>query len=150
MLACVKEKFHGGDCVYLQAEILDPGACNKILAAVQHGPDKAMREAGSDDWSSVSYIGLQRVLAIYNEGATKYGPNNWRKGLKFSDTWNHLMRHLINYMLRKQNSTSAIKGEDDLAKAAWGLLTLMDMEETHPEMDDFFLENPIESRLTQC
>lgn len=92
-------------------------------------PTGASREQGANDWTSMSYIALRRLTAIYTEGAERYGTSNWRKGLPYSDTVNHLMEHLTKWL-------SGDRSEDHLAKVAWGAFTLMEHEKTHPEMDD--------------
>jgi hypothetical protein len=86
-------------------------------------------DANSVRYDLVSPIGLRRLAATYAEGAAKYGDHNWRKGMPFSDTLNHLMRHIDLFR-------SGDASEDHLAHAAWGLFALMDYQETKPEMDD--------------
>lgn len=91
----------------------------------------AVRSADANGvrYDLVSVVGLRRLASTYAEGAAKYPPHNWRNGFPFSDLLNHLQRHVE---LFKAGDTS----EDHLAHAAWGLFTLMDFQETMPEMDD--------------
>lgn len=89
----------------------------------------AIREQGANDWTALSWIALRRIAAIYTEGADRYGTNNWRQGLTFSDTVNHLMEHLTLYLLGDRSA-------DHLAKVAWGCMALMEFEQTHPELND--------------
>jgi hypothetical protein len=94
------------------------------------------REFSNHPYHTISWLALQRVTdVVYQEGSENYGPNNWRKGLPFSDTLNHLMNHLVRWEL-KQLGQLAQDDEDDLAKVMWGVMTLMECEITHPELNN--------------
>lgn len=86
----------------------------------------------------LSPIALKRVAETYGEGAVKYGDHNWRQGMPFSDTLNHCLAHLSEYM---RGDTS----EDHLAHAAWNLFALMHFEETHPELNDIKVDDLVKS-----
>lgn len=73
--------------------------------------------------------GLRRLAQTMAEGAKKYSDHNWRSGMPFSTTLNHLLRHIFLY---EKGDTS----EDHLAHAAFGLFALMQFEKDHPECDD--------------
>jgi len=80
----------------------------------------------------ISPIGLRRLAAIYDEGAKKYGDNNWRKGLPFSDVLHHALNHLNLWQ-------SGDRTEDHLAKVAWGMFAIMEFEKTHPDQNDIVI-----------
>lgn len=107
---------------------VDPG--HVVLRQFATG---AVRDADADArrYDLISPHGLDRLAATYAEGAAKYDDHNWRKGMPFSSTLNHAMRHLT---LWNSGDTS----EDHLAHAAWGLFALMEFEATRPELDDRF------------
>jgi len=86
-------------------------------------------EADSVRFDLISPIGLRRLAETYQEGAEKYGDNNWKKGFPASDTLNHTIRHIYLWLLGD-------RGEDHLAHAAWGLFAVMHFEETNPTMID--------------
>lgn len=83
---------------------------------------------------------LIELAKVYGYGAGKYAPNNFRKGYKWSLSYNSLLRHVL----------ASEEGEDidpesgllHLAQAAWHCLTLIqfyfDKESgAHPEeLDD--------------
>jgi hypothetical protein len=92
-------------------------------------------DANDTRYDLVSEIGLRRLAETYAEGAKKYAPNNWRKGLPISDTLNHVLKHLNQW---KGGDSS----EDHLAHAAWGLFAIMEFEETKPELMDVFSRIP--------
>ena len=70
------------------------------------------------------HLALQYLCdVVYKEGAEKYGRDNWRKGLKYSDTVDHMMNHFYNFMNRNAEDSSL-----EIAKVAWGALTLLEFE----------------------
>jgi hypothetical protein len=66
---------------------------------------------------------LRRLAMRYTLGAAKYGEYNWQKGMPFSDTFNHIFEHL--QKAKESIRLGSITVDDDLAGAAWGVLTLM-------------------------
>ena len=54
-------------------------------------------------WSLVSWKALEPMVKVLMFGANKYSPNNWQKGLKYSEISESLQRHLYAFM----------EGEDD-------------------------------------
>ena len=80
---------------------------------------------------------MSRLAATYAEGARKYGDNNFRKGMEFSNLINHVLQHIFNYLEGDEGEPP----EDSLAHACWGLMTLMEEEETHPELNDLYFHN---------
>ena len=64
---------------------------------------------------------LKRLATVYAEGAAKYGDLNWCKGLPIADTVNHAINHL-------QLWIAGDRSEDNLAKAVWGLFSIMHFE----------------------
>lgn len=67
-------------------------------------------------------IPLRRIAEIYAEGATKYGPRAWERGIPNDNLLNHSLAHLVAYM-------NGDRTEDHLPKVAWGLFALMHFEE---------------------
>lgn len=102
-----------------------------------HEFDSGAVRAKLDDvrFDLVSPQALRRLAATYNEGATKYGDNNFRRGMEFSNLINHVLEH-INIYIANSDKT----GEDHLAHAAWGLFTLMEQEETQRDMNDLYFQ----------
>lgn len=77
----------------------------------------------------ISPIGLRRVAETCHEGATKYSPYNWEKGMGVSEMLNHAIPHIYAYL-------SGDRSEDHLAHAAWNLLGAMHSEELWPHLND--------------
>ena len=127
-------------------------------STISHGDGKAHREPGPMPYDTFSWIALERLVRVVNvEGNTKYGPNNWRRGLSWADTLNHLMRHFNLWLIQQQllsndsnEQTWEVEclpplggGDDHLAKVLWGIQALMEFEVTHPEMNDLFTYKPV-------
>jgi len=85
----------------------------------------------------VTPIGLRRLAETYAEGAKKYAPRNWEKGIPASNLLNHLINHIERWR-------AGDRSEDHLAHAAWGLFALMHFEEVAPALID--LPVPIPSQ----
>jgi hypothetical protein len=69
---------------------------------------------------------LDRLAARLELGASKYGENNYQKGLAdkefLADRYNHILAHLLAY------KTDGCKNDDNLAAAAFGIMLLMEAE----------------------
>lgn len=57
---------------------------------------------GKPQWNLVDWDALIPMIRVLMYGATKYSPNNWKKGLTYTSTMDSLMRHI----------TAFSKGED--------------------------------------
>jgi hypothetical protein len=80
-------------------------------------------DANGTRYDLITPVGLRRIAETYAEGAVKYTPQNWEKGIPASDLVNHAMRHIE---LWRAGDTS----EDHLAHAAWNLMAIMHFEES--------------------
>lgn len=72
---------------------------------------------------------LYRLAMHYTNGAKKYGPNNWTKGIPMSRCVESLLRHIEAFRMGDES-------EDHLAAVAWNAFALMWYEDTMPEMND--------------
>jgi len=84
---------------------------------------------GKGRYDLVSPYGLKRIADVYERGASKYADRNWEKGAPLCRFFDSAMRHMQQW-LKGEND------EDHLAQAAWNLIAMMHLEETHPELDD--------------
>lgn len=111
----------------------------------------AKRSERKPRYDLIPSVALRRLAARYEMGLKHYGEHNWKLGLPFDDTLNHLIDHLLSYRDRRKAllqsyaeqgkdvpgpfelveelRASEIDG-DDLAAAAWGCFTLMALEES--------------------
>jgi hypothetical protein len=77
----------------------------------------------------VSPIGLRRLAETCHQGAVRYSPNNWRRGIPASSLLNHALAHIVAYL-------GGDRSEDHMSHAAWNLFAVMEFEETRPELID--------------
>lgn len=91
----------------------------------------AKRDARALRYDLIPPCALKRLAQIYTEGAEHYGAHNWTKGMDYSDTINHALAHLFNYMSGK-------KDEDHLAKVAWAMFALMYFDESGVGYNDLY------------
>lgn len=95
---------------------------------------------------------LFKVVEVYTIGAKKYSDRNWEAGLKWGRVFAAMMRHAWNWWRGEKYDPK--DGQHHLASVAWCALTLMEYEETHPELDDrvpkgggsFEIDEPISTR----
>ena len=49
-------------------------------------------------WSLVDYPSLLPLVQVLEFGANKYGENNWKKGLSYTQTTESLLRHVYAFL----------------------------------------------------
>jgi hypothetical protein len=72
---------------------------------------------------------MNRMAAVYGEGAQKYTDDNWKKGIPEKSLMNHAMAHLIRHLSGDQT-------EDHLAHATWNFMALMWVQDNRPDLLD--------------
>ena len=77
---------------------------------------------------------LFKVAEVYTIGAKKYSDRNWERGIKWGRVFAAMLRHAWNWW--RGEKLDPEDGQHHLASVAWCALTLMEFEETHPELDD--------------
>lgn len=85
----------------------------------------------------LSTVALEKIARVMTFGATKYGDNNWRKGIAWSRVIGALMRHIFAYV--RGENTDPETGLSHLAHAGCCVLFLLEYEETHRELDDRYV-----------
>lgn len=94
----------------------------------ESGAVRDMQEGKGAMWL-LPFYALLRLSKHYEAGAAKYGPMNWNKGINVSSFMDSALRHIAKYMC-------GCDDEDHLAAAAFNILGAMEMEATHPELND--------------
>lgn len=69
---------------------------------------------GKGRWDLLPYYPMLRLAVHYENGAKKYGDNNWRKGQPVHEYLNSAMRHLARFIAGEN-------GEDHLSAVAWNV-----------------------------
>lgn len=77
---------------------------------------------------------LAELARLYHAGASKYAPNNWRKGYAWSLSANALERHYARWLSGETFDEET--GCHHLAAVAFHAFALMEFAVTHPEHDD--------------
>lgn len=78
-------------------------------------------QQGKGRFDLLPFYALTRVAVHFENGAVKYGDENWRKGQNLRRYISSTLRHVAKYMLGE-------KDEDHLAAAAWNILCLIETE----------------------
>lgn len=77
---------------------------------------------------------LWEIGRVYSYGAVKYAPDNWRRGISYRRIIAAVLRHLYKWLGGEQLDPES--GLPHLGHAGFGILTLLEYEQTHPEFDD--------------
>ena len=77
---------------------------------------------------------LIQVSRVLEFGVIKYGAHNWRKGFKWSRIIAALLRHTVAYMCGQTHDPET--GLSHMAHAGFCVMVLLDMEVSHPDLDD--------------
>ena len=80
-------------------------------------------QAGKGRFDLIPYHPLWRLARHYENGAVKYGDDNWRLGQQLSRYLSSGSRHLAQWAASKRGELSL--NEDHLAAAAWNIFGLM-------------------------
>lgn len=92
-------------------------------------------QEGKGRYDLISPIVLERLAKHMEEGASKYGENNWQKGMPLRRYFDSLQRHLWKFF-------SGERDEPHLSAALWNIHCLMHTEEMinrgalPPELND--------------
>ena len=79
-------------------------------------------QAGKGRYDLLPTRAIRRLAKHYENGAVKYGDNNWLKGIPLKRMLDSAMRHLF----------KALEGqtdEDHLTAAAWNILGIVELQE---------------------
>lgn len=87
-------------------------------------------------FSLVPFDALDEILKGYHYGASKYSEHNWRKGYKWSLSFDALMRHLTAWWEGEDKDPES--GLSHLAHAGWHVLALLWFQLNAKGTDDRF------------
>lgn len=82
---------------------------------------------GKARWDLLPFGPLSELVNVFTYGSKKYADNNWRKGLKFTETFAAMMRHAACWMLGETRDPES--GCHHLAHVAWNALVLIEFQE---------------------
>ena len=97
------------------------------MAGIKH-------DAGKLRYDLLPVKPLSELVKVYTIGAAKYSDRNWEQGLEWGRVFAAMMRHGWDWWGGERYDPK--DRQHHLASVAWAALTLMEYEETHPELDD--------------
>lgn len=89
---------------------------------------------------------LWLLSEVYGRGARKYEDRNWEKGVEYSKLYGALLRHVLKWWGGEELDPE--DGQHHLASVAWHALALLELQDTHPELDDRPRKVALESEKT--
>lgn len=107
-------------------------------------PTGAQRDlpTGKGRFDLIPEYALQRLAKHFENGATKYGDNNWKKGIPLKSFIDSCFRHLNNFK-------GGANDEDHASAVIWNMMCLIETQEMikkgmlPKELDNLNLENGI-------
>jgi dATP/dGTP diphosphohydrolase len=106
---------------------------------------------GKVRWSLVPVEVLTALANHFTVGAKKYEDDNWRRGLKYSDTYDCAKRHLEAWFLGE--SHDAETGTHHLISCMWNIVALAYFEmypERYGKFDDRWKPGPFGDIIPPC
>lgn len=91
-------------------------------------------DLGKTRFGLLPTLPLEYVARVYTMGAKKYSDHNWRKGMAWSRVYDAMLRHLNKYWGGEVIDPES--GLPHLAHVVFGCFSLMEYQQTHPELDD--------------
>ena len=97
----------------------------------------AVRSSDAEEtrYDLISPIGLEAVARTCAEGAARYSPHNWERGMDVPDLLNHALRHIYQFL-------AGDRSEPHLPHAAWGLLAAIHSDTLWPDLNKDKLRGP--------
>lgn len=89
---------------------------------------------GKLPWHLLPVEAMEEIVKVLQFGATKYAPENWRKGLSWDETYDSLMRHLIAW--KRGEKVDPETGLPHMAHVLTNAAFLMSFELTNTGTDD--------------
>lgn len=78
--------------------------------------------SGKGRYDLLPVFALRRLARHFENGAKKYGDNNWRAGIPLNSFFDSAIRHAFNYWAGQDD-------EDHLCAAIWNLCCLLETEQ---------------------
>jgi hypothetical protein len=94
---------------------------------------------GKRKWSLVPWNALEEVVKVLEQGATKYAPFNWQKGLSWTETYESLQRHAVSWISGEDKDKES--GNHHMAHVAVNALFLLWFWLTEKGTDDRYKDN---------
>lgn len=89
---------------------------------------------GKRKWSLIDFRTMENMVKVLEYGATKYSANNWKKGLKVTETCESMIRHLLAFIGGENNDPES--GLSHIGHIQCNAMFLEYMMRFKPEFDD--------------
>jgi len=99
---------------------------------------------GKLKWSLVSWRALEPMVQVLMFGAKKYAPNNWKKGVLYTETCESLQRHMNAFLEGEDNDK-----ESKIAHVGHILCNAMFLSYMflfRKDMDDRYIDKNLEKK----
>jgi len=77
---------------------------------------------------------VQGVAKVFEYGADKYAPHNWKNGMPFTEVADSALRHLTAFLAGEDNDPEF--GLPHTDHALWNLMALAEYHRTHSQFDN--------------
>ena len=108
----------------------------------------AMRSnAGKTQWSLVDFEAIKPMVDVLMFGAKKYAPNNWKKGQKYTDMIDCLLRHVM--AIARGENIDPESGLPHIGHVLCNGMFISYMMENKPQFDDRFNNDALEAEILE-
>lgn len=134
---------------YFTGYVVGIGFCSAKCASdynyknTDKGESEKMVDGGGKRYNSnklpielVPTSAMYAMADVLQYGATKYEPNNWRRGMKWSIPYACAMRHLMKWFEGEDRDDES--GREHLSHVIANIAMLVEYAKTCPELDDRF------------
>lgn len=104
------------------------------MASEVPGNSAAKNDGGKLRFDLIPVLPLEELVFTITLGANKYGDRDWERGMPYGRMFAAMLRHAWAWW--KGESRDFEDRNHHLAAVAFCALALMELERTHPEMDD--------------
>lgn len=94
-------------------------------------------DGGKPRLDLLSTHALNQIALVLNHGAEKYDEHNWRKGIEFHRLIRAALNHVMAFNAGEDNDPES--GLSHLAHAGCCVMFLLELLQTHPELDDRYV-----------
>jgi hypothetical protein len=107
---------------------------------MQNKVEGRKNDQGKAAWYLMPWDALEEILRAFEFGAEKYGPWNFRNGMKWSRPFSALCRHIFAWWRGEDNDPES--GLSHLAHAGACVVMLLVYIRNNPDQDDRYKKQP--------
>jgi hypothetical protein len=124
-----------GDVIYRMNKVIDDGAVVGVVHGDYNKPGQGIKhDVGKPKFHLLPFDLMDGEQRVWEKGAVKYAPNQWRKGMPTTQAANAAMRHLTAYMMGEDIDPET--GESHLDHLICCVRMMENTRRNRPELDD--------------